>query len=160
MLLGSYGTVNCEFHANYLLRGCCLQRLLLEVQSAVALCPTSVPQLLEALHPEQMQQLSTSLAQLGQQAKQQQLRLHCQDAAGSPRQATGTAAADMLVQQLQHLGVVDVLLLISLATQQQWAADVSLVLMHGVLEAGRYGTCAVLGCMHQAHVERCCRLVV
>jgi hypothetical protein len=93
--------------------------------------------LLEALHPEQMQHLSTSLAQLGQQAKQQQLWPQCQHAAGSPGQATGTAAADRLVQQLQHLGVVDVLLLISLAAQQQWAADVSLVVMNGVLEAGR-----------------------
>lgn len=126
--------------ANHLVRGCWMQRLLLEVQSAVALCPTAVPQLLEALHPEQMQHLATSLAQLHQQAKHEQLHPHRQHGGVT----TAAAAADALVQRLQHLGVVDVLLLISLTAQQQWAADVSLVLMHGVLEAGRYGSCAVL----------------
>lgn len=108
----------------------CLQRLLLEMQSAVAMCPTAVPQLLEALEPQQMQHLSTTLLQLTEQQQQQQ-HLDC---AGAPDHA----AAVFLGQQLRHLAVTDVLLLISLADQQQWAADVSLVLMHGVLEAGRW----------------------
>lgn len=99
----------------------------------MALCPTAVPQLLEALEPQHMQQLSTTLLQLTQQQPQQQLHMHH---AGAEDCVEATSAA--MGQQLRHLGVVDVLLLISLAAQQQWAADVSLVLMHGVLEAGRW----------------------
>lgn len=107
-----------------------LQRLLLEVQSAAELSPAVVPQLLSALQPKQRQGLAATLSDL-----RQQLQLQHDVSAG----VGGRADQDghELVQQLQGLSVVDILLLVSLASQQQWAADVSLVLLHGVVGTDR-----------------------
>lgn len=120
-----------------------LQRLLLELQSAVALSPAAVPQLLQAVQPQHRHQLAEALLALRDQ--------HQDNLVG---QEEG-AAAD-LIEQLQQLSVVDVLLLISLAAQQQWAADVSLVLMHGVLEADRWECSAA----HKHRVAPACVYVL
>lgn len=113
------------------------QRLLSEVQSAVALCPAVVPQLLDALQPRHMQHLADICADLKRQCDEQQQQ--DEDAAAA---ATDNAAAEGTAQELRQLSAVDVLLLISLASQQQWTADVSLLLMQGVTRAHRWAICA------------------
>jgi len=110
-----------------------LQRLLLELQSAAALSPAAVRQLLQAVQPQHRHQLAEALLAMREQ--------HQDDLVGQPE-----GAAAHLIEQLQQLSVVDVLLLISLAAQQQWAADISLVLMHGVLEADRWECSAARKC--------------
>lgn len=97
----------------------------------VELCPAVVPQLLEALQPQHRQHLTDTLQQLRHEYEQQ----HDQD--GSVCQVNHEAAA-AFAEQLQHLSEVDVLLIVTLTSQQQWAADVSLALMQGVLATGRY----------------------
>lgn len=74
-----------------------------------------------------MQHLADTCAELRWQCDEQQQQQD-EDAAA----ATDNAAAEATAQELRQLSAVDVLLLISLASQQQWAADVSLVLMQGV----------------------------
>lgn len=105
------------------------QRLLLELQSAVQLCPAAVPQLLEAMQPQHRQRQASTLLHLQEHHLQ-----HHQQQQQQPHIERGVR----LAQQLQELSVVDVLLAVSLSSQQQWAADVSLALMQGVLAAGRW----------------------
>lgn len=97
----------------------------------MALCPAVVPQLLDALQPRRMQHLADICAELRRQCDEQQQQQQDEDAAA----ATDNAASEATAQDLRQLSAVDVLLLISLASQQQWAADVSLVLMQGVTRA-------------------------
>jgi hypothetical protein len=101
------------------------------VQTVVQICPAVVLQLLEALRPQHRQHLAQTLTQLRYEYEQQ----HDQD--DGVCQVDHEAAA-ALVEHLQQMSEVDVLLIMTVTSQQQWAADVSFALMQGVLGAGRY----------------------
>lgn len=94
------------------------QCALLEVQSATALYPRVVPQLLHALSGPQRRHLADSLQQQAAMRQQQQ-------------QQHGWA------QRLALLGEWDVLLLLGLWSQQQWEEGAGVVLLQGAQDMPR-----------------------
>jgi hypothetical protein len=124
-----------------------------EVQNTAALVPSAVPCLLAALGRPQRQQLAAAIhglqqqqqhhgGQHGRQRQQQQQQQHgqLQEQELLSQPSSGDHACAAAAAAAAALGPWDVLLLLGLqpqVPQQQWDADVSLLLLQGVQDAAR-----------------------
>lgn len=125
LLWHSYGSLHC-FPG--------LQRLLLEVQSATAVYPATVPLLLQALDSQQRQHLAHTLTRTAQQEQQQ---LHAEHTQQQQQNLHVAGSPAVWVQLLHQLSMWDVLLLLGLFCQPQWEVDASLVLLQGLQDMTR-----------------------
>lgn len=130
------------------------QAVLVDIQSAAAVYPATVPLLLHAMNSQQRHQLQETLLDLSQQQQHlMQLELQKQQDQLPMPNAAAAALDDVQLQpwvrQLSHLGVWDVLLLLGLLGDQQWEADASMVLLTGMKDMTRYVVCASSRCFFQ-----------